>query len=224
MGFGVKVDVSGPAACFTRPELKAERVSYNVMTPSAARGVLEAVYWKPAICWVIDRIRVINPVRFDTFRRNELKPKISYKQAKRASKGADIALGIDASDVNNRTQRATVLLRDVRYVIEAHFEMTEAAGAEDTVQKHYNIALRRLRKGQCFNQPYFGCREFAVGNIRLIEDDEEEPASCYAGEVQDLGWMLYDLDYAHEMQPQFFHAIMDSGDIDVAAVREELFT
>lgn len=224
MGFGIKIEVAGPAACFTRPELKAERVSYNVITPSAARGILEAVYWKPAIRWEIDRIRVLNPVNFDTFRRNEIKSKASYSNAKRAYKGSDIALGIDSSDIENRTQRATVLLRDVRYVIEAHFEMTGKAGEDDTVEKHYNIALRRLRKGQCFNQPYLGCREFAVASIRLIEEGEEEPISCYAGTTTDLGWMLYDINFDDAMKPMFFHAVIENGDIDVATARRELFS
>ncbi len=160
MGYGIAVDVSGPRACFTRPEMKAERVSYDVMTPSAARGILEAIYWKPAIVWRIDGIRVMNEIKFDTFRRNEVGEKASYMNARQAFKGKDKELYLDP--IANRQQRQTLYLRDVHYIITAHFDLTEQAGETDTPEKHYNIMLRRLRKGQCFSQPYFGCREFAV--------------------------------------------------------------
>lgn len=222
MGYGIRVDVSGPRACFTRPEMKSERVSYDVMTPSAARGILEAVYWKPAIVWRIDAIHVINEIRFDTFRRNEVGSKASYSNAKRAWQGADIPLGLSITD--DRQQRATMYLRDVRYVIEAHFELTEKAGMNDTAEKHYNIALRRLRKGQCFNQPYFGCREFAVSDIALLEGNS--PKSYYLGTERDLGYMLYDIDFGDGTDPRaftplFFRAVMRDGMIDVARARKE---
>ena len=151
MGFGIKVLISGDRACFTRPEMKTERVSYDVITPSAARGILEAVYWKPAIAWKIDSIQVVNEIRFDTFRRNELASKLSYQNAKAAySKNVPVYVDVMA----DRQQRATMYLKDVAYIVTAHFEMTARAGESDTPEKHYNIALRRLRKGQCFNQPY----------------------------------------------------------------------
>jgi len=219
MGYGIMVDVSGPRACFTRPEMKSERVSYDVMTPSAARGILESVYWKPAIRWLIDDIDVVNPIRFDTFRRNEVGSKASYTNARKVEKSSEGVLGISATE--DRQQRATMYLKNVRYVITAHFELTDAAGDEDTAEKHYNIALRRLRKGQCFNQPYFGCREFAVDEIHLIEDGVL-PLSVYQGERRDLGFMLYDLDYANGYAPLFYRAIMENGHIDVAAARAEV--
>lgn len=219
MGYGITVEVSGPRACFTRPEMKAERVSYDVMTPSAARGILEAVYWKPAIVWRIDGIRVINEIRFDTFRRNEVGSKASYVQARKAFRNDGTELALSATD--DRQQRATLYLKDVRYVIDAHFEMTSSAGDDDSPEKHYNIALRRLRKGQCFSQPYFGCREFAVREIRLIEDGVV-PRSFYEGTEVDLGYMLYDIDFANGMAPQFFRATMKDGFIDVAAARGEV--
>lgn len=220
MGFGITIDVSGDRACFTRPELKVERVSYDVITPSAARGILEAVYWKPAIVWRIDSIDVINPIKFDTFRRNEVGSKASYALAKRAEKNDGVNLGIVATD--DRQQRAMRYLRDVRYIIRAHFDLTEKAGPTDTPEKHYNMTLRRLRKGQCFNQPYLGCREFSVGNIRLVEDGEGLPESSYQGTEVDLGYMLYDIDFEHDMQPMFYRPKMVNGHIDVASSRREV--
>ena len=219
MGFGIKVDISGPRACFTRPEMKAERVSYDIITPSAARGILEAVYWKPAIVWRIDRITVLNEIKFSTFRRNELGGKLSYETAKRLANGKDEFLYADSTE--DRQQRQTLYLRDVRYVVEAHFEMTDKAGPEDTPEKHYNIVLRRLRKGQCFNQPYLGCREFAVDDIHLVED-EALPESFYEGREIDLGFMLYDIDFEHGMAPQFFRARMKDGVVYVACARKEV--
>lgn len=219
MGFGIRILATGPRACFTRPEMKSERVSYDCITPSAARGIIEAVYWKPAIRWRIDRIHVLNEIQFDTFRRNELGGKLSYRNAK-AAKDRNVKLFTVASE--DRQQRATMYLRNVAYLIDAHFELTDKAGEDDTVAKHYNMVLRRLRKGQCFNQPVFGCREFPA-NVRLIEEDEEVPSSFYAGAGQrDLGFMLYDIDFAHQMEPLFYRAVMTDGVIDVAKAREEV--
>lgn len=219
MGYGIRILATGPRACFTRPEMKSERVSYDCITPSAARGMIEAVYWKPAIQWCIDRIHVLNEIQFDTFRRNELGGKLSYRNAK-AAKDRNVKLFTAASE--DRQQRATMYLRNVAYLIDAHFELTDKAGEDDTVAKHYNMVLRRLRKGQCFNQPVFGCREFPA-NVRLIEEDEEVPSSFYAGTGQrDLGFMLYDIDFAHQMEPLFYRAVMTDGVIDVAKAREEV--
>lgn len=219
MGYGIRILATGPRACFTRPEMKSERVSYDCITPSAARGLIESIYWKPAIRWHIDRITVLNEIQFDTFRRNELGGKLSYQNAKKAmDKDADV-MAIASED---RQQRATMYLRDVAYIIEAHFELTEKAGEDDTVEKHYNIALRRLRKGQCFNQPVFGCREFPA-DVRLLENDVDLPESCYKGTgCRDLGFMLYDIDFDHGMTPQFFRAVMGDGTIDVAEARKEV--
>ena len=217
MGYGIKVLAQGPRACFTRPEMKAERVSYDVITPSAARGLIEAVYWKPAIRWHIDRIEVLNEIRFDTFRRNELGGKLSYRNAKAAmERGEEV---YEAAN-DDRQQRATMYLKDVAYLIDAHFTLTSQAGDDDTVEKHYNIALRRLRKGQCFNQPYFGCREFPA-DVSIVEGVDENPVSFYAGSGErDLGFMLYDIDFDHDMEPQFFRASMRDGVIDVAGARQ----
>lgn len=211
MGFGIKVLISGDRACFTRPEMKTERVSYDVITPSAARGILEAVYWKPAIAWKIDSIQVVNEIRFDTFRRNELASKLSYQNAKAAyTKNVPVYVDVMA----DRQQRATMYLKDVAYIVTAHFEMTALAGESDTPEKHYNIALRRLRKGQCFNQPYLGCREFPA-TVSLVEDGSVE---SYYQDIDrfDLGFMLYDIDFKNSMEPMFYRAVMKNGVIDTS--------
>lgn len=219
MGYGIRILAKGPRACFTRPEMKSERVSYDCITPSAARGLIESIYWKPAIRWYIDRIAVLNEVRFDTIRRNELGGKLSYSNAKSAIKSGKELYIYAAED---RQQRATMYLKDVAYAIDAHFELTEKAEEGETAEKHYNIALRRLRKGQCYNQPYFGCRELAA-EVDLIEGDALLPSSYYAGTGErDLGFMLYDLDFDHDFEPMFFRAIMEDGVIDVAKAREEV--
>jgi len=213
IAFGIKLKIWGDYACFTRPEMKVERVSYDVITPSAARGIIEAIYWKPAICWKIDKIHVLNPIKFDNIRRNERPGKISAGKVKTAFKGGDIALYQDSKE--GIVQRASLVLRKVCYVIEAHFEKTVQAGPSDTVEKHYNIALRRMRKGQCFHRPYFGCREFPV-QFELIEG--KIPRSYYYGKKEgkrDLGFMLYDIDFSKDMRPIFFRALMVDGIIDV---------
>jgi CRISPR-associated protein Cas5d len=209
IGFGIKLKVWGDYACFTRPEMKVERVSYDVMTPSAARGILEAIYWKPAIVWEIDRIHVMNQIRFDNIRRNEVLGKIPMAPVKSAFQGKEAVLFKDPND--ERVQRASLVLRDVEYVIEAHFNLTDKAGPDDTVQKHYNVALRRMRKGQCFHHPYFGCREFPV-QFEFIEGDI--PQSTLKG-TQNLGLMLWDIDFSKDMTPVFFRAEMNDGVIDI---------
>ncbi|HOL10702.1 MAG TPA: type I-C CRISPR-associated protein Cas5c [Bacillota bacterium] len=209
MGYGIKLKVYGEYACFTRPEMKVERVSYDVITPSAARGIMEAIYWKPAIRWVVDKIHVINEIRFTNIRRNEVSQKISSSNVKTVINGGNLDLYQVTSVI--RQQRASLILKDVCYVIELHFEMTEKAGEEDTPEKHYNIALRRLRQGQCYHQPYFGTREFAA-NFELVEN--EIPISFYSGEM-DLGWMLWDIDFQNDMTPIFYRAVMKNGVIDV---------
>lgn len=200
--------------------MHTERVSYDVITPSAARGILEAVYWKPAIRWVIDRIAVINPIAFESVRRNEVASKASMQNAKKVMKAGRGALGIDVTA--DRQQRNTLYLTNVDYLVWAHFElMTKESKGGETCEKHYNIALRRLRKGQCFSQPYLGCREFPA-RVELIEDTAVIPTSCYAGEgKRDLGFMLYDLDYsdAKNIKPTFFRAVMIDGLIDVDLAR-----
>lgn len=218
---GVRLKVWGAYACFTRPEMKVERVSYDVMTPSAARGILEAVYWKPAIRWVVDKIHVLNPIRFDAVRRNELGEKISQDNALSAWRGdKDKSLRIFIEDA--RQQRATILLRDVAYLIEAHFELTDRQGAADNEGKHLDCFNRRARKGQCFQRPVLGCREFPAF-FELLEPGQAAPSSALTGR-HDLGWMLYDMEFGAEVTPRFFRAVMIDGIIDLARIGRERLT
>lgn len=212
MSFGIKLHCWGELACFTRPEMKVERVSYDVMTPSAARGILEAIYWKPEIRWAVDRIRVLNPIRFTSMRRNEVGVKISARTATTAMRAGRGKLGLYVE--SERQQRAALLLRDVAYVIEAHFEIVSG---EANPAKHLDTFNRRARTGQCFTRPYLGCREFAA-DFTLIEDDQAIPAvhSSLAG-PRELGWMLHDIDFRNDREPRFFHALMMDGVIDVPA-------
>ena len=213
MSYGIKLKVWGNYACFTRPEMKVERVSYDVMTPSAARGILEAIYWKPAITWVVDRIHVLNPIRFDNIRRNELAGKLPIGTIKKAMN--DGVSPVETFIENDRQQRAAMVLRDVSYVIEAHFEFT---GSEDNnTAKHKEIFDRRARKGQCFHHPYLGCREFPA-HFELIEGDI--PQSELVGEL-DLGWMLHDMDFENNMEAKFFRAEMHNGVIEVPPFNEK---
>lgn len=219
MGYGIQLKVWGKYACFTRPEMKVERVSYDVMTPSAARGILEAIYWKPAISWVIDKINVLNEICFDDIRRNEVKSKIPVKNIKSAMKGTVNELMLNISDGDERQQRAAMVLRDPAYIIYAHFVMTQKAGETDSPEKHYNIFLRRARGGQCFMQPYLGCREFPA-NFELAEDGGS-PVSFYKNSgTRDLGWVLHDIDFENGMAPVFFHAYMSDGSIEVPPFRK----
>ena len=221
---GFSVEIVGDYACFSRPELKVERVSYDLITPSAARGILEAVFWKPAIRYVIDEIRVCNPIRFDNIRRNEVNSKAS-KQREHILTSED------------RTQRAAMVLRNVKYVVTAHFEPVAEklnlpnkhdgetgdtfADGSFNHGKFAEMITRRIKKGQCFHQPCLGTREFPA-NLRLIEDGSY-PASIQ--ENRDFGIMLYDIDYIKdndgnvtEFIPSYFHAVMKQGIIDLRNV------
>ncbi|MDF7800466.1 type I-C CRISPR-associated protein Cas5c [Pontiellaceae bacterium B1224] len=204
MSYGIKLRVWGDYALFTRPEMKVERVSYDVMTPSAARGILEAIYWKPAIRWVVDSIHVLKPIRFDNIRRNEVAKRVSLN--KKDMEG-NKPVCIFADDSKTRQQRASMVLRDVEYVIEAHFEFTSERDRNEG--KHLDMFRRRAEKGQCFHRPYFGCREFPVA----FEWCEEVPESSLKDE-RDLGFMLHDIDFANDMTPRFFRAVMKEGVID----------
>lgn len=205
---GVRLRVWGAFACFTRPEMKVERVSYDAITPSAARGILEAVYWKPEIRWIIERIHVLNPIRFSNLRRNEVGAKASAVTAGRAMKGGSGRLGLFIED--ERQQRAATVLRDVDYLIEARFEVR---GGNDPPVKHFEMFKRRAEKGQCFHRPYLGCREFDAG---FAWHDGNPPRGAYSEEPErDLGFMLHDIDFEHDMIARFFHAIMRHGVIDV---------
>ncbi|MDR2753616.1 MAG: type I-C CRISPR-associated protein Cas5c [Oscillospiraceae bacterium] len=211
MGYGIKVAVWGDYALFTRPEMKVERVSYDVMTPSAARGIIEAVYWKPAIKWVIDKIAVCEPIRFTNIRRNEVKEKITGSRVRTAMTNGELPEPIVAAKAIQ--QRAAMVLKDVCYSIEAHFELTGKAGETDTKEKHYNIALRRLQKGQCYHQPCFGCREFPA-KFALAD---ALPHKAPIAESRDLGYMLYDMDFLdkEDIQPTFFRARLQNGVLDL---------
>ena len=208
----------GELAVFSRPELKTERMSYLVMTPSAARGLLEAVLWKPAIVWIIERIMVLSPIRFCAFRRNEVTRKAALAgDSLVAQGGPGPAIAADDSDV--RAQRNTVALRDVDYIVEAHFEMTDKAGSDDNVKKFTSMFERRVNKGQAFHQPYFGCREFPA---RI------EPVGCDLDPIddtRDLGMMLLDIDYSREKRRAvYFQARLESGVLNVPRDPALLYT
>ncbi|RZU38236.1 CRISPR-associated Cas5d family protein [Fluviicoccus keumensis] len=213
MSYGVRLRIWGDYACFTRPEMKVERVSYDVITPSAARGILEAIHWKPAIRWVIDRIYVLKPVRFESIRRNEVGGKLSASNVKSAMKSGQLADLVTHVD-EDRQQRAATVLRHVDYVIEAHFEMTDKAGPQDNEAKHAEMFKRRAEKGQCFHQPCLGNREFPASFELLIGDELPNPDASLLG-TKDLGWMLGDIDFANGMTPMFFKAEMVDGVIEV---------
>ena len=212
MSIGVRVKVWGNYALFSRPEMKVERCSYVVMTPSAARGILEAIYWHPGMCWKIDRIHVLKPIQFTSIRRNEVKSKVSANNVLSVYNGAKKELYISSKE--DIVQRASLLLKDVEYVIDAHFEMTEKANDTDNPGKFKDIIMRRLKRGECYHTPYFGCREFPV-NFCLCE--EEVRGAYEVVEEKDLGFMLYDMDYSdpENIQPMFFRAVMRRGILDL---------
>ena len=202
MGFGFKIIIEGDYALFTRPEMKVERVSYDVPTVSAMEGLIKSVYWKPAIRVVIDKIIVFNPIRFINIRRNEVKSKIPLAGVQAQMQGRP-----DKSPVlyagEDRSQRASMLLRDVRYGVEFHFELTgeKSDHTDERAEKHYNIMLRRLQKGQFFRKPCLGCREFAVSKLELVEEfDHSQIAPELKGDI-DLGFMLYGMRFADGGKP-----------------------
>ena len=202
----IQLEVWGAYALFSRPELKVERVSYDVPTPSAARGIVESVYYHPGLRWYIDRIHVLNPIRFVGIRRNEVTDKISGRNVRQAVQSGGQPLYLVTSQ--KIVQRSSLLLQDVHYVIEAHFEMTDKAAPSDNPGKFQDIVTRRMERGQCFHTPYFGCREFPVsfrrwpgGPIPTID------------ETRDLGLMLYDFDYSDPaaITPTYFRARLEHG-------------
>ena len=213
MGRGVRIRVWGDYALFSRPELKVERYSYDVITPSAARGIMDAIYYHPGMRWIIDKIYVVKPIRFTSVRRNEVKRKISASNVLQAYNGADKALYM--SSKQEIVQRASVLLTDVEYVIEAHFEMTEKANETDNPGKFKDITMRRLKKGECYHMPYFGCREFPA-HFALCEEEKIETVYETVPE-KDFGIMLYDMDYSdpENIKPMFFRAVMRQGVLDL---------
>ncbi|MBA4790714.1 MAG: type I-C CRISPR-associated protein Cas5 [Rhizobiales bacterium] len=222
MGYGIRLRVKGERACFTRPEMKVERVSYDVMTPSAARGILEAILWKPQIRWVVDKIHVLKPIRFQSFRRNEVGAKMSADKARSAMRSGNAAgLGLVVED--NRQQRATTLLIHVDYVIEAHFELTAKAELGDTAAKYISMFNRRAASGQCFHQPCLGTREFAA-DFELLPEGADLPSHALPDNQKDrdLGWMLHDIDFTDgRNESRFFRARLKDGVLDVNACLAE---
>ena len=221
VSYGIRLHVWGERACFSRPEMKTERVSYDVMTPTAARGVLESIHWKPAIRWVVSRIHVLRPIRFSSFRRNEVGAKASTTNATKAMRAASTA-GLGLVMEEERQQRATTLLTHVAYVIEAHFEMTAKAGPEDGPAKHASMFNRRAAAGQCFHRPCLGTRECAA-DFALLPEGAPLPDSTLPAHQRDrdLGWMLLDVDYARGGASRFFRARLRDGVLDIAACAAE---
>ena len=232
--------MEGDYACFTRPELKVERVSYDVPPPGALEGMLKSIYWKPAIRYVIDRIIVFHPIDLMNIRRNEVKDKVLYSSVKNQmnGKGADPCIYTSES----RSQRASMVLKNVRYGVAFHFELTGLRDEEesDAENKHYNILKRRLEKGQCFRTPCLGCSEFPVKKIQIVDAFDENEISDQIkamGDV-DLGFMSYRVSFADQGRPIngdwenpkfsdqastiYYRPHMVNGVIDVERYREGL--
>ncbi len=211
---GVRLEVWGDYALFSRPEMKVERVSYEVMTPSAARGILDAIYWHPGMCWKVKKIHVLAPIRMTNIRRNEVKSKISASNVRTVMTRGTGELFLDSTA--DRQQRAALLLQDVHYVIEAEFILqAEGMAKGDNEGKFSNIIHRRIEKGQCYHMPYLGCREFPA-HFRAWEG--ETIPTAYPQETRHLGFMLYDMDYkdSENIQPMFFPAVLAHGVLDVS--------
>lgn len=204
----IRVEVWGDYALFTRPEMKTERVSYDVMTPSAARGLLESIYWHPGMKWCIDRIHVCSPIRFTNIRRNEVKDTISARKVKTVMEKGQGELYLATPE--SIQQRAAMVLRDVHYVIDARFDLTENAAPGDNAGKFQDIIKRRLERGQCYSMPYFGTRKFPAHFRRCTE---LPPCPDELKGVRDLGWMLLDMDYTNpqNITPRFFRASLTDG-------------
>lgn len=225
MAYGVRLKVWGQHGLFTRPEMKVERVSYDVMTPSAARGILEAIHWKPAIVWRIDRIHVLNPIRFQSIRRNEVGHKAPAGKIKQAMNRGDLE-GLQLLVDEDRQQRASSVLVQPCYLIEAHFDLTPRADASDSEGKHLDIFNRRAERGQCFHQPCLGTREFAA-HFELVppgaplpdRDDTTRNAEHGFGTPRDLGFMLWDIDHTAPRRPSmFFRATLRDGVMEVPGI------
>lgn len=208
----ITLEVWGDYACFSRPEMKVERVSYDVMTPSAARGLIEAIMWHPGMRWVIDRIQVCSPIRFTNIRRNEVKDVVNVRAVKAFMEGGKAAPYLVTSE--SIQQRAAMVLRDVHYVIDAHFVLTDKAAPGDNVGKFQEMTRRRIERGQFYHQPCFGVREFPA-NFSMCKERPACPEELL-GEV-DLGWMLLDMDYSNpeDIRPMFFRAVMKDGVLEI---------
>ena len=210
------LEVSGSFACFTRAEMKVERVSYDVMTPSAARSIFEAILWKPAIRWRVHRIEVLKPIRWINLRRNEVSAVVSTRNVQQAMAAGSGTLGLYIEE--ERQQRAGYFLRDVAYRIHADLSLAPGRPGEP-LMKYTEMFARRATKGQCVNQPYLGCREFAAA-FSLVASNA--PATTPISETRELGWMLHDLDFTDpsDAQPRFFNARMLAGVIEVPPFEE----
>jgi CRISPR-associated protein Cas5d len=211
------LEVSGPFACFTRPEMKVERVSYDVMTPSAARSIFEAILWKPAIRWRVHRIEVLRPIRWINLRRNEVSAVVSTRNVQQAMAAGVGQLALYVED--ERQQRAGYFLRDVAYRI--HADLSLVPGNPEPLVKFSEMFARRAAKGQCVNQPYLGCREFAAA-FSLVT--AESPPATPIGDTRELGWMLHDLDFTHpsDPKPRFYNAKMLAGVVAVPPFEEAI--
>lgn len=213
----ISVEVWGEYALFSRPELKTERVSYDVMTPSAARGLLDAIMWHPGLKWVVDSIHVCAPIRFTNIRRNEVKDTVSARKAQSVmEKGGELYLATPESI----QQRAAMVLRDVHYVIDAHFEMTQRASPTDNPGKFQEMMRRRVEKGQFYHQPCFGVREFPA---HFKPCTQLPPCPEELKGEKDLGWMLLDMDYSdpENITPHFFRATLRDGVLKVPPMYAE---
>lgn len=235
MSYGFKIIVEGDYALFCRAENKVERVTYDVPTPSALEGLIKSVYWKPAVQFRIQRIVVFNPIKYVNIRRNEVKSKILLSKVKSQMKG-DGTPEIYTSE--ERSQRANMLLQDVKYGIEFCFDLTGLQSEKDDEgeKKHYNILKRRLEKGQCFRQPCLGMREFSVNRLELVEDFNYSEISPELKGTIDLGYMLYRMKFKDGGRPVngdwedpkfsdaadavFYHPYMVDGVIDVEKYAE----
>lgn len=206
------LEVRGEFACFTRPEMKVERVSYDLITPSAARAVFEAILWKPAMRWRVRRIEVLAPVRWINLRRNEVASVVSTRNVESAMRTGTGDLGLYIED--ERQQRAGLFLRDVAYRLHAELTLQPDAPPGETLVKYREMFERRAGRGQCVNQPYLGCREFAAA-FRLVADLGNEPPPI--DDTRDLGFMLHDLDFTNpaDPAPRFFRAQMTDGVVEV---------
>ena len=215
MAYGIKVEFQGDHALFTRPELSVERVSYDVITPSAARGMLESIFWHPGMCYVIDKIHVLNSIKFTNVRRNEVKSKASASTMRKAITSTGQLPYINIKE--DIQQRASLILTDVHYIVEAHFDMTQKAALGDNPGKFKDIIRRRLERGQCYSTPYFGVREFPA-NFNAYEGALPARGHYSREAERDLGLMLYDMDYSDKrnITPMFFRAVMRCGVIDVS--------
>lgn len=207
----IQVEVWGEYACFSRPEFKTERCSYDVMTPSAARGLLESIFWHPGLKWTIDRIHVCNPIQFTNIRRNEVKDTISGRKVRTVMEKGQGEFYLATPE---RQQRAAMVLRDVHYVIDAHFDLTENAAPSDNAGKFQDIIKRRLERGQCYSMPYLGTREFPAHFQRCTT---LPPCPDDLKGTRDLGWMLWDMDYSDpkNITPKFFRATLEDGVLTV---------